>query len=186
MQHVIDRIISTFDSRGGEIYADEEVTQLQHALQCANLATQDNASEQLIAAALLHDIGHILQSTELPSDCALDLHDHHEQVGYRFLKDHFGDAVADPVRLHVAAKRYLCTTDAEYQDRLSPTSLKSFYDQGGQMDAAELANFEQEPHFIDAIRLRRWDDSAKDSLLPKQDVREYIPHIEAALASRAN
>ena len=185
MQPVIDKIISTFDARGGEIYADEEVTQLQHALQCANLAAQENASKTLIAAALLHDIGHILQASELPAHCAMDLHDHHEEVGYLFLKDHFGDAVADPVRLHVAAKRYLCTTDSEYQDRLSPTSLKSFFDQGGQMDANEMAEFEQEPYFEDAVRLRRWDDTAKDSRLPEQDVRDFIPQIEAALASHA-
>jgi phosphonate degradation associated HDIG domain protein len=186
MQAVIDKIVSTFDARGGEKYADEEVTQLQHALQCANLAQQENASETLIAAALLHDIGHILQPSELPPHCDMDLHDHHEEVGYQFLKDQFGDAVADPVRLHVAAKRYLCTTQAKYRDKLSPTSLKSFYDQGGEMDASEIAEFEQEPFFDDAVRLRRWDDLAKDSQLPNQDVRDFIPQIEAALFSNAN
>jgi phosphonate degradation associated HDIG domain protein len=162
LSSVIQKIRATFASRGDEKYADEGVTQLQHALQCAKLARLEAANVQLVVAALLHDIGHILGESDLPSNCKQNLDDHHEERGYAFLLQHFGDAVADPVRLHVAAKRYLCTIDSQYAQRLSPTSHKSFLDQGGLMSPEEVEDFRSEPHFEAAVRLRKWDDTAKD------------------------
>jgi phosphonate degradation associated HDIG domain protein len=159
---IVERIRATFAARGDEKYADEGVTQLQHALQCAELARQEAAGSQLIVAALLHDIGHILGEADLPHSCNQNLDDHHEERGYAFLQQHFGDAVADPVRLHVAAKRFLCTVDPSYAEKLSPTSYKSFLDQGGLMTPEEVEDFRREPHFEAAVRLRKWDDTGKN------------------------
>ncbi len=162
MNAVVSKILSVFDQRGHEKYADEPVTQLEHALQCADLASRSpEASDTLIVSALLHDIGHILGQQDLPQEIDLNLDDRHEEIGHAFLRQHFVAAVSEPVRLHVAAKRYLCTVDPEYRKKLSPTSFKSFLDQGGEMSNAERKTFEAEPFFGDAVLLRQWDDGAK-------------------------
>ena len=184
MDSIIQTIVDTFENRGNEIYGDEAVTQMQHALQCAQLARQNNESHSLVAAALLHDIGHILGEEALPPDCSSDLDDRHETVGHDFLSTHFGDAVAEPVRLHVDAKRYLCTKHPEYRDQLSPTSLKSFLDQGGEMDPSELQEFENNPFFEEAIRLRRWDDLAKDPEDNSSTLSDYLNELRNVLSSR--
>ena len=162
MSDIADRIFETFAARGDLAYGSEAVTQRQHALQAATLALDEGAANALVVAALLHDIGHILETAELPRDDAGDLDDAHEDRAAAWLARHFGPPVADPVRLHVAAKRYLCTIDPGYADTLSPASHKSYLDQGGPMTAVERAAFEAEAHFEDAVRLRRWDDRAKD------------------------
>ena len=89
--------------------------------------------------------------------------DKHEFVANAWLKEHFGPEVADPIRLHVAAKRYLCTRQSSYEDALSPTSRKSYHDQGGPMSPEEMTSFESEPHYREALELRRWDDLAKET-----------------------
>ena len=157
----INQVFETFARRGEESYADEPVTQLEHALQCAALAEEAGSPPSLVAAALLHDLGHIMADAALPGSLAENLHDQHEERAYAWLQQHFGLAVAEPVRLHVAAKRYLCTTEPGYEQRLSPTSVKSFYDQGGKMSADEVTQFEAEPQFEAALQLRQWDDQAK-------------------------
>jgi phosphonate degradation associated HDIG domain protein len=177
---IAETILSIFSTRGGENYANEAVTQLQHAVQCALLAKQDAADSSLIVAALLHDIGHLLHEGELPTDLSDNLDDFHEQKGYAFLKRHFGTLVADPVRLHVAAKRYLCTVEPDYLSRLSPTSLKSFLDQGGLMNLDEVKAFRLEPHYESAVRLRRWDDAAKDPSAVSIAVEEFLAEIADA------
>ncbi len=181
MNEVIEKIVTLFERRGGEKYADEGVSQLEHALQCAYLARQQQASSTLEIAALLHDVGHLLHGSELPADCHADLDDRHEDIGYSFLRHNFGEAVSDPVRLHVAAKRYLCTKNREYQQKLSPTSYKSFLDQGGVMSDAELADFESETYFHDAVRLREWDDLAKDPELVVPAIHDYLPKMESLI-----
>ncbi len=183
MNEIVERIRQTFSQRGDEKYADEGVTQLQHALQCAALARQEQAGAAQIVAALLHDIGHILGNRDLPPNTAVDLDDHHERVGYAFLRNHFGDAVADPVRLHVAAKRYLCTSDADYHTKLSPTSYKSFLDQGGLMNSEELAEFKREPFFEQAIQLRHWDDTGKDPNAAVPAIDAYLDELSKLLIS---
>lgn len=184
MQTVIQTIVSTFARRGDEKYADEGVTQLQHALQCADLAQDADAPATLIAAALLHDIGHIIGSDDLPPDCSVDLDDRHESVGFDFLNQHFGPEVAEPVRLHVAAKRFLCTTEPSYRQALSPTSLKSYFDQGGPMDEQELAQFRDHPFFVTAVQLRRWDDLAKFPEKHDLAITEFLPQLQQLLSSR--
>lgn len=181
MHPIIQQIVSVFEKHGNEKYGDELVTQLQHALQCAALARQADATESMVVAALLHDVGHILYSAALPADCEVNLDDDHERVGYEFLHQHFGDEVADPVRLHVPAKRYLCTKEEDYRAHLSPTSLKSFFDQGGDMDEAELRQFEQEKYFLEAIQLRRWDDTAKVEDDHSTELGDYLEAMESVL-----
>lgn len=181
MNPVIDRILHTFDVRGDLAYGSEAVTQRQHALQSATLAEAGGATPELITAALLHDIGHILDADELPHSDDEDLDDAHERRAYEWLLRYYGPRVADPVRLHVAAKRYLCTVEPAYEAQLSPTSHKSYLDQGGQMDAAEKSSFESEPHFQEALRLRRWDDLAKDPQLETKPIEHFRSVLEHAL-----
>ena len=182
---IIDQIKQIFDRRGNEIYAGEDVTQMQHATQCARLAKQDNAPDHLIVAALLHDVGHIAGESDLPSSCQENLDDAHEDAGYEYLRKAFGENVLAPVRLHVAAKRYLCTVDEEYRSKLSPVSLKSLADQGGIMNDEELQTFRAHPYFEEAVRLRHWDDQAKDPNLPDETIEEYLPFLQRVMETSA-
>lgn len=178
---LIETIFSVFKNRGAEKYADEEVTQLQHAIQCAQLARESSEDEAVVVAALLHDIGHLLGEEDLPHSCDQNLHDAHEQAGYEFLLDGFGIQIAEMVRLHVAAKRYLCTKDQGYQNALSPTSLKSFFDQGGKMTADETSEFESNLYFAEALRLRRWDDQAKEIDKPMVEIADFLPELQSSI-----
>jgi len=181
MNSVIDAILNTFDARGDLAYGSEPVTQRQHALQSATLAEAEGATPELIAAALLHDIGHILDTDALPEGDDEDLDDAHERRASEWLLRHFGPEIADPVRLHVAAKRYLCSIDSSYEGMLSPTSHKSYLDQGGPMDPAERSAFEDETHYEQALRLRRWDDLAKDPQLETQPISHFRSVLEQCL-----
>jgi predicted HD phosphohydrolase len=135
------------------------VSALQHALQCAQLAEDARADAALVAAALLHDIGHFVALAELPDQEEVD--DLHELRGVAVLRPHFPPAVCEPVRRHVAAKRWLTAVEPAYLQALSPASVHTLAQQGGPMDAAEIAAFEASPFAEDAVRLRRWDDLAK-------------------------
>jgi len=149
------------EKHGSDLYGGEPVTQLQHALQCAQLAEDEGASAALITAALLHDVGHLLED-DFEDAPEHDSDRRHEDLGDAFLSKWFGPNVTEPVRLHVAAKRYLCAVDPGYFDSLSPMSRHSLMLQGGPMSADEVAEFEANPHCKDAVRLRRWDDRGKD------------------------
>ena len=181
MSAIIRRIYEVFDQRGDDQYGSEAVTQRQHALQSATLAQKAGHGSTLIVAALLHDIGHILSDHELPDSTDVNLDDQHETRAYEWLKTYFGPAVADPVRLHVAAKRYLCSKYPDYENKLSPTSRKSYHDQGGQMSEEELATFESEPHYKKALVLREWDDSAKDPNCVTPKVEHFEDDLKACL-----
>jgi len=181
MNGVIETIVRTFSDRGSEAYGIECVTQLEHALQSAQLAMNECAGDALVAAALLHDIGHILDTEELPKDCDANLDDRHEERAYDWLVGIFGREVADPVRLHVPAKRYLCTVEPEYEKALTPTSHKSYLDQGGPMTEAELAQFRAEPNCEAAVRLRRWDDAAKVAGKATPHIEAFVPQLWAVL-----
>lgn len=171
-------IASMFEQRGDSQYGGEPVTQLEHALQCAHLAEQNQAPPALIVAALLHDIGHLLH--DLPDEAPdQGIDDIHEERGFQFLQSHFSAAVTEPVRLHVAAKRYLCAVDAEYERGLSEPSRVSLKLQGGKMDAAEQASFRTHPHWQAAVQLRRWDDLAK----AVHCVRPELPHFMSLVAA---
>jgi phosphonate degradation associated HDIG domain protein len=149
-----------FARRGAEEYLGEQVTIAEHMLQGAQLAEEANASEEVIAAALLHDIGHFTH--DFPVDAAdQGIDSRHEEAGARVLRDWFPQIVLDCVREHVAAKRYLCATDPDYFAKLSPASVHSLNLQGGPMDAAEVATFEQNPNYRDIVQVRIWDDEGK-------------------------
>lgn len=170
---VADEVIRLMTQRGGTAYFGEPVSQREHALQAACLATQAGASRELILAALLHDIGHLLR--DLPESVAADGMDtRHEAAGYEWLLTRLGPAVAEPVRNHVAAKRYMCRVDPGYLARLSPASILSLELQGGPFTADEAHVFETEPHYREAVMVRRWDDEAKIPGLHVPDVNEYL------------
>ena len=176
----VEKCIELLRERGHSEYGGESVTQIEHGLQCAMLAEQEGASSPLISAALLHDIGHLLHS--LPDDAPdSGVDDVHEELGYRFLSKIFGDSVAEPVRLHVPAKRYLCAVEPGYMEQLSEPSLVSLKLQGGPMSKQEVDEFEKNPFVKDALRLRRWDDEAKIPDLPTPSLEHYEKHLRVSL-----
>jgi len=165
----IDDILEAFELRGGQIYG-EDVTQRQHALQAANLAAEDGAAESLIAAALLHDFGHLLEPEgERPTRDS-----GHEAVGAALLNRLFKPEVTGPIALHVAAKRYLCAIEPGYLADLSAASCHSLALQGGPFSKTEAARFVTRPHSAAAIRLRRYDDLAKVVGAPTPDLASYV------------
>ena len=179
---VAEEIAELFRRRGASEYGGEAVTQQEHALQAAWMAEQTGAAPTLILAALLHDVGHLLH--DLPDDAPDDrVDDVHEDLGDRWLKRSFVPAVCDPVRLHVAAKRYLCAVDPAYQASLSPPSLQSLALQGGPFTPAEAREFEAEPYFQESVELRRWDDLAKIPDLATPELAHYLQFVPVGLLS---
>lgn len=179
----VKTIIELLEQRGDSQYGGEAVTQLEHALQAALLAEQEQAPPELIVAALLHDVGHLLH--ELPDDAPdTGIDDRHEHSAGNFLGKWFPQSVAEPVRLHVAAKRYLCAVDEGYMSSLSQPSLVSLALQGGPMSSEEVAEFERGPYAHDAKRLRRWDDAAKVPRLPTPPLSHFATYaMQTALKS---
>ena len=176
---ISERIIEIFEAKGGAAYFGEPVSQLEHALQAAYYAARDDAPDWLVAAALMHDIGHLLHDMpEHVADAGIDAR--HEDIGHAWLAQHFGPEVTAPVRMHVDAKRYLCATDDEYMSLLSPASLQSLQLQGGPFTVAEAREFEHRPFAREAVRLRRWDDLAKVPGMQVPGLEHYRVAIEAS------
>src|ERR1700693_3295728 len=160
MALTIADICALFEAKGSRMYSGEPVTQLEHALQSAALAESAGADAALVTAALLHDLGHLLNDQgETPTARGVD--DVHQYVALPFLRPLFGDAVLEPIRLHVDAKRYLCATRPGYRDALSEDSKRSLALQGGTFSAADAAEFIARPGAERAVELRLWDDAAK-------------------------
>ncbi|CAD5373451.1 Phosphohydrolase [Rubrivivax sp. A210] len=158
--HRLQDIESAFARRGGEQYAGEPVTQLEHALQTAALAEADGADDELVTACLLHDLGHLLRDLgATPTLRGLD--DRHQYAALPLLQGLFGERVLGGIRLHVDAKRYLCATRPGYVAALSPDSQRSLALQGGVYSAAQAAGFIAQTGAESAVRLRLWDDAAK-------------------------
>jgi phosphonate degradation associated HDIG domain protein len=182
--NISDEIVQLFEKRGSEAYYGEAVSMLEHSLQAAHFARRVHAPDTLVVAALLHDIGHLIE--DVPADIAdWNVDAKHEEKGAAWLARHFGPEVCNPVRLHVPAKRYLCATDARYVSLLSPASVMTLKLQGGPMNAAEIAAFEGVPYFKDAVRVRRWDDAGKIAGFETAGLGEYRKLIEAAATIRA-
>ncbi|MGC1389047.1 MAG: phosphonate degradation HD-domain oxygenase [Steroidobacteraceae bacterium] len=172
-----EEIFAIFRARGAGAYFGEHVSMSEHALQAACFAQAEGASPALIVAALLHDIGHLIEA--VPADIADWTTDAgHERVGGRWLAQRFAPEVFEPVRLHVPAKRYLCATDGGYFAKLSEASVATLKLQGGPMSAAEAARFEGEPFNQEAVRLRRWDDQGKVAGLPTPEFEHYRSMID--------
>ena len=149
-----------FARRGGEQYSGEPVTQLEHALQSAQLAEQEGADDELVTAALLHDLGHLVHELgETPTLRGID--DAHQYLAIPFLRGLFSDRVLGAIGGHVDAKRYLCATRDGYHEALSDDSKRSLKLQGGTFDARQAQAFIDKPGSPEAVRLRIWDDQAK-------------------------
>ena len=161
----IDRVFATY---GASSYG-EDVSQRDHALQCALLAQVDGACDHLVAAALLHDYGHLRDD----NDEAL-----HQIHGARALRSWFGPQVRRPVALHVLAKRYLCAVEPDYEASLSAASIRTLGLQGGRLTAAQCRRFAASPFAADALKLRRWDDAAKVVGQPTPGLEQYFPLLD--------
>lgn len=173
-------VIQLFALHGASEYGGENVTQEEHALQCAELAAAADAPATLIAAALLHDIGHLLH--DLPAYAPeRGIDDLHEALGGHWLESRFVPAITEPVRLHVAAKRYLCATEPAYEAALSEPSRVSLGLQGGPFTPDEVADFEMNPFWRDALQLRRWDDTGKVDGLETRSVADFADVLDACV-----
>lgn len=182
-ESIVAAIIALFETHGDAAYFGEPVSQRDHALQAAHLAEQASAPDTLIVAALLHDIGHLLH--HLPEDIAeLGVDAQHEIVGNSWLKRYFSPEVSQPARLHVAAKRYLCAVDPNYLRLLSPASQQSLKLQNGPFTKDEVAEFELNPFFRDAVSLRHWNDTAKIPGLAVPPITYYSDRLEKVILSR--
>jgi phosphonate degradation associated HDIG domain protein len=175
--NVTDEILAIFQEHGSSAYFGESVSMSEHALQAAYFSRTAAAPPALIVAALLHDIGHLID--DVPNDIAdWTVDAHHEQVGSRWLARRFRPEVSEPVRLHVPAKRYLLATDTEYFAKLSPASVITLTLQGGPMAAHEVAKFETELFYKEAVRVRQWDDQGKVAGLKTPGLSDYRALID--------
>jgi len=175
--NVTQEITTLFVRRGDDAYFGECVSMTEHCLQAAHFADIAGVPPPLIVAALLHDVGHLID--DVPRSLTDWVEDaHHERVGGTWLASRFGPEVSEPVRLHVPAKRYLCATDTAYLAQLSPASLVTLELQGGPMSALEVAAFEQEPYHRDALVMRRCDDKGKVAGLVTPVLADYRRMLE--------
>jgi [1-hydroxy-2-(trimethylamino)ethyl]phosphonate dioxygenase len=182
---IVDEILELFATRGGSAYHGEAVSQEEHALQACELAEREGASNALIVAALLHDLGHLLDGQD--EDLAQRRIDgRHEEAAFSWLARQFGIEVTEPIRLHVAAKRYLCAVEPAYMKGLSPASRLSLELQGGPMTSDEIAEFEANAFFEDAVRLRYWDDAAKVPGLSVPGASHYRWRLQSAARSNGS
>jgi phosphonate degradation associated HDIG domain protein len=174
---IVEFLADIFERRGAEDYLGEPVTVAEHMLQGAWLAEQENAREELVVAALLHDIGHF--TSEFGTYSPGDTQDrHHDEAGGKVLAPFFPEVVTECVRLHVAAKRYLCATDDTYFGKLSPASVHTLSLQGGPMSKEEIAEFERNPHFREAVQVRLWDEGGKVPGMKTRSFRNYVPLLQ--------
>ncbi|MGE8359248.1 phosphonate degradation HD-domain oxygenase [Pseudomonas sp.] len=174
----IAQLTGRFASHGNEPYG-EAISQTQHALQCATLAERSGCNDSMIIAALLHDIGHLY---ETPDD--IDQHDlRHEEHAANLLRHVLPEAVWQPIRLHVAAKRYLCAVDVQYQAGLSQASQHSLALQGGPFDDREAEAFLRAPYAQDALTLRRLDDLGKDPAMRTPPLEHFYPRLQRLLGA---
>ena len=164
----VQALAGLFAGPGARDYLGEAVTIGEHMRQAGALAEAAGAAAPLVAAALLHDVGHLRSETDA----------RHGTGGARWLSQWFGEAVTEPVRLHVAAKRYLCATEPGYFGRLSPESVRTLALQGGPMTPGRAAAFEALPFARDAVAVRRWDDQAKDPAVTPPEFSHFAPLLQ--------
>ena len=181
----VAEIVALFERRGSEHYG-ESVSQLEHALQCAALAQAEGADDALVVAALLHDIGHLVVDVQADEGYVMGVDDDdHESIGAKVLAPIFGASVAQPVALHVTAKRYRCTVDPDYAATLSQTSTETLAAQGGPLDAEACSRFAAHPGCDDALRLRTWDDTGKMAEMDTPSLDDLRPLLDRLAAAKA-
>lgn len=183
MSDIVDELVELYSGPEANRLYDEAITELAHGLQAAAEAVESGDPDVLVAASLLHDVGHLLIHDNRTLDEELTRNHGHDRAGARFLSRHFPAAVSDPVRLHVEAKRYLCAVEPSYFDTLSASSVRSLELQGGPMSNEEQAAFEAEPHAQAAIALRRYDEAAKVAGLTVPPFEHYVPMLRALLTA---
>jgi gamma-butyrobetaine dioxygenase len=176
---LVDELRALYASPSAHRRYDEVVTELEHALQCAALAVRAGATDHLTAAALLHDVGHLLLDDNVALTDELVVDHRHEAAGARYLADGFPPSVTGPIALHVAAKRCLCAVEPDYASGLSASSQRSLVLQGGPMDEDEATAFLRRPGAEGAIAVRRWDDLGKVDGLDVGDFERYVPMLRA-------
>jgi gamma-butyrobetaine dioxygenase len=184
----VDAIAELFASAGAADYLGEPVTVATHLLQAGALAEAAGAAPALVAAALLHDVGHLRGADARADGIGLSgrelmagTDNNHGERGAQWLARWFPASVTEPVRLHVAAKRYLCAAEPAYFGQLSEASVYTLSVQGGPMSDAEAREFEREPCAADAIAVRRWDDQAKDPRAAAPGFRHYHALLSSLL-----
>ena len=179
-KNIVSKLLHLLEKKGSNIqYGNENVTQLEHALQCAELAENNNFSKEIITAALLHDIGHLLYGGKDP------IHDgedgYHENLGADYLSSYYGEEVTRPIRAHVACKRYLSTIEDGYYDILSEASQVSLKAQGGPFTKEEAEKFIEKPFMKEAVELRRFDDQAKILNKKTPNLEHFRNYLEDSL-----
>jgi [1-hydroxy-2-(trimethylamino)ethyl]phosphonate dioxygenase len=168
----VDALMERIEAGGKEAYFGEPVTVLAHSLQSAWFVQRKGGTETLVVAALLHDVGHLLHGEgEDAADRGIDTQ--HEELAAKALEEHLPASMLDPIRLHVAAKRYLCFANPRYLAALSPASVESLALQGGPMTEAEAGAFLKQPHAHEAVELRHADDAAKMADLTVPELETY-------------
>lgn len=182
----LDEIETLFCQRGGEQYSGEPVTQLAHALQTATLAELDGADDELVTAALLHDLGHLVHALSTgPGDTPTlrGVDDLHQFQALPFLRGRFPNRVLDAIQAHVDAKRYLCASRPGYRAALSADSQRSLLLQGGVFDAAQAAAFMARAGAAEAVRVRLWDDQAKSADRPTPTLAHFMARARRCAAA---
>ena len=176
--NVIEKIIDKFQNNKS-LYIGEKVTIAEHMIQSAMIAEKTKSKDTLICSCLLHDYGHFILDD--PDELVREKKDgKHEDVGYEYLKKYFKEEIVETIKNHVLAKRYLAR-DQKYFNLLSPASITSLKLQGGLMSDDEAQTFEKNKYFKDSIKLRRFDEAAKNEGVKIKDIIEYKSLLQASL-----
>ena len=180
----VSDIRALFEQYGNLAYSGEPVTQLEHALQSGSLAQEARVGDELVAAAFLHDLGHLLnRQGDTPTERGID--DLHQYFALPFLRPVLPDAVLEPIRLHVDAKRCLCAIDDKYFRQLSADSIRSLELQGGIFSSEEAEAFLAKPYAEDALNVRKWDDRAKEQNRATPDLDHFMGVVERVMRKHA-
>ena len=179
-ENIVSKLLQLLETKGRDLqYGNENVTQLEHALQCAELAEKNNFSKEIITAALLHDIGHLLYDGQDPIHEGKD--GYHENLGADYLSEFYDEEVTRPIRAHVDSKRYLSAVEKEYYNLLSEASKISLHAQGGPFTKVEAEEFINKPYMKEAVELRRLDDEAKILGKKTPNLEHFKHYLEKSL-----